>query len=150
MVRLFTAVMFLLNGLVFTAPEATASTAGIPFACHHGPTLDGIPCSEIDRAVQEAANEFRIDHRKFRVTIECESDYYPNAGRFYKGLTQQSQEFWDRWVPRFNRDVAVDIGAGRPYGSRTHPFDNARLAAYVIRWYTDAGKDPYHEWGICA
>lgn len=148
MVRLFTAIMSLLAGLTFQVPVADAGHLGIPFACDHAPTLDGVPCSEIDRAVQEAANEFGIDHRKFRFTIECESGYEPDAGGFYKGLTQQSLEFWNRWVPRFNRDVAVDIGAGRPYGSRSHPFDNARLAAYVISREPD--KDDYDEWGICA
>lgn len=151
MVRIFTAMLSMLAGLTFQVPTAQAGAYGLPFACEEAPSIDGVPCSEIDRAVGEAADEFHIDHAKFRRTIKCESSYNPVTGGFYEGLAQESQEFWDRWVPRFNRDVAVDIGAGRPYGSRTHPFDNARLAAYVIRWYiNNRGGDGYQEWGICA
>ena len=94
--------------------------------------------------MSEAAVEFRIDEYEFRRVIECESWFIPTAGGYYKGLTQQSSEFFNRWLPRFNRDVEPDLGAGRPHPSREHPWDNARLAAYVI------SLNGYDEWGICA
>lgn len=140
--RLIVVLSLACTAVVLAPTQAQAQS--IPFACDHAPNLDGIPCSEIDRAVAEAANEFGIDHRTFRVVIECESSYEPVTGGYYEGLTQQSAEFFNRWFPRFNAAVNPDLGDRRPYASRTHPFDNARLAAYVIH------LNGYAEWGRCA
>lgn len=125
-----------------TSVSAHASHGRLPFACDFAPTLDGVPCSEVDRAVGEAADEFGIDHARFRRMIACESHFRPavDSNYPYVGLTQQGSEFWRRWVPRFNYVVAVDLGDRRPYASRYHPFDNARLAAYVI------SLNGYDEW----
>ena len=136
--------VLVLSSLTFHTNSAGAHAAHgrLPMACDFGPSQHGVSCHELNRAVAEAADEFRIDHARFRRMIACESHYnhMEDSNRPYVGLTQQGSEFWSRWAPRFNAAVAVDLGAGRPYASRYHPWDNARLAAYVI------SLNGYSEW----
>lgn len=131
----------------FPPSTSTADAATWYTACGQPASIRAqfrdIPCSEIDRAVHEAAVEFHINEQNFREVVQCESKFNPYArrpGSQFRGLTQQGYDFERRHVPRFDNDPKhVDLGKGMPgYRGPTtgyslfNPFHNARNAARVI------------------
>jgi hypothetical protein len=99
-----------------------------------------IPCSEVDRAISEAAREFSIDEQKFRKKIRCETGgtFNPFIGRYFKGLTQQHPGYWGGRVLRFNMTQEPDV-----LGNVLSPFDNARVGAWM------ASTDGWWHWPNC-
>jgi hypothetical protein len=101
------------------------------FACGQHPDHQAamtVPCSEIDRAVGEAADEFGLDHRRFRLLARCESHFKNAAGRSHVGVYQQAAKYWRGRVNDFNRrhpHYPVGLDA-------SNPFWNARVSADMI------------------
>jgi hypothetical protein len=122
---------------------STASTAGAApgglSACDHRRDFRGIPCTEVDRAIREAAAEFRVDETRLRRIVRCESkfDPYADSGR-YKGLFQQDSRSWAGRVAEFNANVSPDVP-----GNYHNPFDNARVSARMM------GLDGGSHWPNC-
>lgn len=137
-------ILSLIGSLAPVAPTPAAASTW-PTACGQDPrhvAMMAAPCGEIDRAVHEAAYEFRIDEGRFRRMISCESHFIDVIvnGQFI-GLAQEGNSFVSSQVPAFDYDggVPVDLGQGMPaYRGPTtafdtrNPFHNARLAARVI------------------
>lgn len=123
-----------------------AGLQGSASACANGAAVSGvfrqgfnsIMCTEVDRALNEAAVEFKVDGNRIRRMATCESGLDPFAGRKYKGLFQQSNVYWNGRVRAFNRDNDIDV-TGNIYS----PFDNARVTAYMI------SKFGYGAWPSC-
>lgn len=128
------ALLAALAGATTLAHPAPAAPGPLT-ACGYAPSFGDIPCGEVDRAVTEAAREFRIDEGRFRRMVRCESRFSPHVGRAHRGLTQQGRGFVAREYPRFNRAVEPDV-----LGNVTSPFDNARTAAFVI------AREGYGQW----
>lgn len=132
-------------------PAGAAGASPWPTACGQHPAhvaAMAAPCSEIDRAVHEAAVESGIDEARFRRSISCESHFIDVAqnGQFI-GLSQLGRSFVPGYVRPFDDAHAVDLGQGMPGYAGTgtgfdtrNPFHNARLAAWVISW------DGYGQW----
>jgi len=109
-------------------------------ACDYRSNYDGIPCREVDRAISESAAEFRVDDRRARRIVRCESTFDPRADSGpYKGLFQQAAGSWRKRVADFNRHHNPDVG-----GNIYSPFDNARVSARMLA----AGLDEH--WPNCA
>lgn len=141
--------------LLLISPNANASEGSL-IACEQPASTQAqygnIPCTEIDRAIHEAAIEFKINETRFRLMIRCESRFRPsvkNKESSATGLTQQTIGFRSAQVPEFDHDpyIRVDLGKGMPdYRGPTtafqvtNPFHNARLAAFVI------SEEGYGQW----
>ncbi len=110
-------------------------------ACGHASMFHDIPCSEVDRAITEAAREFRLNEGKFRRVARCESGFNPfNSPGSYFGLMQHSKSEWSGRVRAFNQGYDPDV-LGNPHA----PFDNARVAAWMIH---NDGWGPWPECGL--
>jgi hypothetical protein len=104
------------------------STSGGYSACDHRAQYGDIPCSEVDRAITEAAAEFGVDEGVMRRIARCESRFDPFASNGpYQGLYQQSTQYWDGRVADFNAHVRPGVS-----GNIHHPFDNARVSARMM------------------
>lgn len=149
--RRLTAVLAIVITAVSFAAPATAGPVRYTDACEAAAYLEkhgvpdvrnghfrNIPCGEVNRAVSEAAREWRIDEGRFRRSIWCESKFHPFVGRSYKGLVQAGVAFWRVQVPRFN----ANLRPGQPpvLGNVLSPFDNARVGARVI------SREGYGQW----
>jgi hypothetical protein len=109
-------------------PSTAAAQSGGLSACDYQSTYREIPCTEVDRAVTEAAAEFRVDEARLREIVRCESRFDPFAENGqYKGLFQQSSSYWAGRVADFNANVDPDVP-----GNYTSPFDNARVSARML------------------
>lgn len=97
-------------------------------SCGHTDYFQDIPCSEVDRAIRESAKEFSIDEGRFRRVALCESGFNPFNSRSYWGLFQHSKTYWPGRVRNFNTNNNPDV-----LGNPESPFDNARIAAWMIR-----------------
>ena len=117
-------------GLLFLAPvSAGAQSGGGLSACDYRPSYRHIPCGEVDRAIQVAANEAQVDETRMREIVRCESTFDPFATNGpYKGLFQQDSGSWAGRVQDFNAHVDPDVS-----GDINHPFDNARVSARMLR-----------------
>jgi len=112
---------------VLFAATAAAETGGLS-GCDYSASFGNIPCSEVDRAITEAAAESRVDETRLRTIVRCESRFNPFAENgSYKGLFQQSSTYWDGRVADFNANVDPDVP-----GNYSSPFDNARVSARMI------------------
>lgn len=108
-------------------------------ACSTSATFNDIPCSEVDRALTEAAREFRLDEAKFRRVARCESGFNPfNSTRSYYGVFQHLKSEWAGRVRAFNQGYNPDV-LGNPHS----PFDNARIAAWMIN------NTGWGAWPVC-
>ena len=107
--------------------SAAAQTGGLS-ACDYQADYNGIPCSEVDRAITEAAAEFGIDETQMRQTAKCvsTSNPYARSGQ-YMGLFQQASSYWGERVGEFNASVDPDVT-----GDAYNPFDNARVSARMM------------------
>ncbi len=127
--------------LAFVLLAATAGSADARTehrstdACDYAREWRDVPCTEVNRAITEAAREFHIDEARFRRMIRCESRFHPFVGARYRGLTQQGPGFVAAVYPRFNAAVEPDV-----LGNPLAPFDNARTAAWVI------SREGYSQW----
>jgi len=109
-------------------------------ACDYRRDYDGIPCSEVDRAISESAAEFRVDETRLRSIVRCESSFNPRATRgSYKGLFQQLDDYWPERVGDFNDHHDPDVG-----NNIYSPFDNSRVSARMLA----AGNE--EDWRNCA
>lgn len=136
--RFVVSVLSALVLLTTIAVPAQARSEGGLSACDYASSFRDIPCGEVNRAITEAAQEFRIDEGRFRRMIRCESKFNPFVGTKYKGLTQANTHpggYWSTQVPRFNAAVNPDVT-----GNVLAPFDNARVAARVI------SQESYRQW----
>lgn len=107
-------------------------------ACGHAAFFQDIPCSEVDRAITEAAREFRLNETKLRKVIRCESGFNPfNSPGSYYGLGQHLKSEWNGRVAAFNRGYDPDV-IGNPHA----PFDNARVTAWMAHNEGDWGAWP--------
>ena len=116
-----------LGVFVPSSSVGAAQTGGLS-ACDYQASYDGIPCEEVDRAIAEAAAEFGVDETKMRRTARCESTFDPYATNGqYRGLYQQAMSYWSERVGEFNASVDPDVP-----GDAYHPFDNARVSAWMM------------------
>ena len=115
-------------GVAALLPSTAAAGPGGLSACDYRGDFRGIPCTEVDRAIREAAAEFRVDENRLRRIVRCESKFDPfaDSGR-YKGLFQHDRQYWPGRVAEFNARVSPDVP-----GNYHSPFDNARLSARII------------------
>ena len=113
--------------LALVQSSGAAATPGGLSACDYQPRFRDIPCSEVDRALREAAAEFAVDETALRRVVRCESKFDPYAGRRYRGLFQHDPGAWGQRVREFNAHVAPDVR-----GVITSPFDNTRVSARMI------------------
>ena len=137
---------WILLGVAVTAlagsltPAADAHGKGSLRACDYQANYRDIPCTEVDRAITEAAAEFAVDETRLRTIVRCESTFNPYADSgHYKGLFQQAPEYWTKRVADFNRHRDPDVG-----GHIYHPFDNSRISARMLA----AGMSSH--WPNCA
>jgi hypothetical protein len=122
------------------AARVEAETSGGLRACDYRSDYDGVPCSEVDRAISESAAEFRMDDVKLRKIVRCESKFDPRAeSGQYKGLFQQVAKYWPKRVDDFNAHHDPDVG-----DEIYSPFDNSRVSARMLA----AGMDEH--WPNCA
>lgn len=115
-------------GLAALLPSTAKAQTGGLSACDYRADFRGIPCGEVDRAIHEAALEFRVDEARLRGIVRCESKFDPfaDSGR-YKGLFQQASQYWAGRVADFNANVSPDVP-----GNYFSPFDNARVSARMV------------------
>ncbi len=112
-------------------------------ACSTAPVFHDIPCSEVDRAIREAAREFNLDENKFRRVARCESGFNPfNSPGSYFGLMQHLKTEWAGRATAFNQGYDPNV-LGNPHS----PFDNARVAAWMI--HNDQDSNPWSAWPQC-
>jgi hypothetical protein len=117
-------------GLAALLPSTAQAATGGLSACDYRGDFRGIPCGEVDRAIHEAAAEFKVDETRLRLIVRCESKFDPfadGAGGLYKGLFQQSGQYWSGRVADFNANVEPDVP-----GNYHSPFDNARVSARMM------------------
>ena len=88
--RRLLAVLAILVASATSIPPSHAARTGPLDACAREWTRTGyyrdIPCSEVNRAINEAAAWWGIDEQRFRRVIRCESSFNPFANRY--GLVQ--------------------------------------------------------------
>jgi hypothetical protein len=114
-------------GALVPSTSAGAQTGGLS-ACDYRSSYGDIPCSEVDRAITEAAAEFGVDETAMRRTAKCESTFDPYARNGqYGGLYQQASSYWGDRVGDFNANVDPDVSGGI-----YNPFDNARVSARMM------------------
>lgn len=115
-------------GLAALLPSTAEARTGGLSACDYGAAFRDIPCREVDRAIHEAAVEFRVDETRLRRIVRCESKFDPFAENGpYKGLFQQARQYWSGRVADFNANVSPDVP-----GNYHSPFDNARVSARMV------------------
>ncbi len=140
--RRLLAVLAILVASATSIPPSHAARTGPLDACAPTWTRTGyygdISCSEVNRAINEAAAWWGIDEQRFRRVIRCESAFNPFANRY--GLVQLTDGFWHREAPRFN------AAAGPIATVRASPFHNAYVAAWVIARDAVRVRDGYAQW----
>lgn len=138
--RLWFAVLFIGFSAALQLWQAPVEAKHSLSACGHASSFGDIPCTEVDRAITEAAKEFNLDGDKFRRVARCESGFNPfNSSRSYYGLFQHLKTEWTGRAEAFNRGYNPNV-LSNPHS----PFDNARVAAWMIH---NGGWGPWPECG---
>jgi Transglycosylase SLT domain. len=125
--------------LVLATPNALPADNGLQ-ACDYRRSYDDVSCGEVDRAISESAAEFRVDERRLRRIVRCESRFDPFADSgAHRGLFQQAERYWGGRVREFNAQEEPDAE-----GNIDSPFDNSRISVRML----SRGMDSH--WPNCA